>query len=153
MSSQRYARALLSGAATLKNVAGFQARRQTHLCAHSRSLTLAAAARHQLARAEAPRPGSGVVTASTGSDALQITFCDGRTREIPYVWLRDNCQCHKCSSCRGLSAEGNREFQVVAYPEIIQSNVFGVVVDWNDGHISKYPGEWLHQAAHTLYTS
>lgn len=128
-----------------------QVKRQTHLCAHSRSLTLAAAARHQLARAEAPHPGSGVVAALTGSDALQVTFCDGRTSEIPYAWLRDNCQCHKCASCRGLATHVN-EFQVVALPDIIQSNVFGVVVDWNDGHISKYPGKWLHQVAHTFST-
>ncbi|XP_071530349.1 gamma-butyrobetaine dioxygenase-like isoform X2 [Panulirus ornatus] len=120
------------------------------MCAHSRSLSLAAAARQQLATMEAPRPGSGVVSASTGSQALHVKFCDGRTSEIPYAWLRDNCQCHRCSSERGL---GNNEFEVAAHPEIIQSNVFGVVVDWSDGHISKYPGEWLHQTAHHLCTS
>ncbi|KAG7159771.1 gamma-butyrobetaine dioxygenase-like [Homarus americanus] len=151
MSSQRYARALLSGAAALRNTAVYQGQRNTHRCAHSRSLTLATAARQQLASAEAPRPGSGVISASTGSDALQITFCDGRRSEIPYSWLRDNCQCHKCSSCTSLTQPVNTEFELGAHPEIIQSNVFGVVVDWSDGHISKYPGEWLHQVAHTVY--
>ena len=32
----------------------------------------------------------------------------------------------------------------------MQSNVFGVVIDWSDGHISKYSGEWLHDATHDL---
>ncbi|KAK8391728.1 hypothetical protein O3P69_017331 [Scylla paramamosain] len=57
MSSQRYARALLSGAVALRNTARLQVSRRSHTCAHSRSLTLAAAARQQLGYEESVRPG------------------------------------------------------------------------------------------------
>lgn len=87
--------------------------------------------------------GTGVVAAVTGDKSLRIKFSDGSAREVPYTWLRDNCRCHACS---GTLASGNLHSEV--YPEIIQSNEFGVVVDWSDGHISKYSGLWLHD--HTL---
>lgn len=123
-------------------------RRQSHTCAHSRSLTLAAAARQQMAFQEAPRPGNGVTAATTGSDALHLQFCDGKNIVIPYDFLRDNCKCHRCRTHQ--TSPIHSEFQVEAHPEIIQSNVLGVVIDWSDGHISKYSGEWLHQAAREL---
>lgn len=141
MASQRYTRALLSGAAAIRNVAHQQVRYNSQVCMHSRSLSLAAAARNQLAVLEAPLPGTGVVAAVTGDKCLRVKFTDGSAREIPYSWLRENCRCRNCS---GTIASAAAE----VYPEIIQSNEFGVVVDWSDGHISKYPGLWLHD--HTL---
>lgn len=143
MSSQRYTKALLSGATAFRSVARQQVRHNSQVCMHSRSLSLAAAARNQLAVLEAPLPGTGVVAAVTGDKSLRIKFSDGSAREVPYTWLRDNCRCHACS---GTLASGNLHSEV--YPEIIQSNEFGVVVDWSDGHISKYSGLWLHD--HTL---
>ncbi|XP_063867007.1 uncharacterized protein LOC135104052 [Scylla paramamosain] len=148
MSSQRYARALLSGAVALRNTARLQVSRRSHTCAHSRSLTLAAAARQQLGYEESVRPGIGVMAASTGSDSLHLQFCDGRTSQIPYSFLRDHCKCHRCRT--HLTTDIHTEFQPAIQPEIIQSNVFGVVIDWSDGHISKYSGEWLHDATHDL---
>ncbi|XP_050734556.1 gamma-butyrobetaine dioxygenase-like [Eriocheir sinensis] len=148
MSSSRYARVLLSGAAVIRNTARLQTRRQSHTCAHSRSLTLAAAARQQQAFEEAVHPGSGVMTATTGSDALHLQFLDGRTSAIPYSFLRDHCRCRRCRSL--LTPSINSHFQPAVHPEIIQSNVLGVVIDWSDGHISKYSGEWLHNAAHDI---
>lgn len=122
--------------------------RQSHTCAHSRSLTLAAAARQQLGYEEAVRPGSGLMTVTTGSDALHLQFCDGRTSNIPYSFLRDNCKCRRCRADRNTAIDS--DFDVAVHPEIIQSNVLGVVIDWSDGHISKYSGEWLHDATHNL---
>lgn len=129
------------------------------------------------------------MTVTTGSDALHLQFCDGRTSNIPYSFLRDNCKCHKCRADRNTAI--NSDFEVAVHPEIIQvrkllpnslilcmscivaffitffmilcitffaiwpffplqSNVLGVVIDWSDGHISKYSGEWLHDATHDL---
>lgn len=135
-----------------------------------------------------PTPGSGVMTATTGSDALHLQFLDGRTSAIPYSFLRDHCRCRTCRSL--LTPKINSHFQPAVQPEIIQvrnqcalvrtvsseccyilaqtrtlgsflvdhggvppslqSNVLGVVIDWSDGHISKYSGEWLHNAAHDI---
>ncbi|KAG0716172.1 hypothetical protein GWK47_010386 [Chionoecetes opilio] len=146
--SQRCVRALLSGAVALRNTARLQVSRQSHTCAHSRSLNLAAAARQQLVYEDVGRAGSGVMTATTGTDALHLQFYDGRASSIPYSFLRDHCKCQKCRA--HLANTMHSDFQPGAHPEIIQSNMLGVVIDWSDGHISKYSGEWLHDAAHDL---
>lgn len=39
-------------------------------------------------------------------------------------------------------------FLSIIFSILPQTNEFGVVVDWSDGHISKYSGLWLHD--HTL---
>ncbi|KAK3888504.1 hypothetical protein Pcinc_007443 [Petrolisthes cinctipes] len=127
MSSQQYSRALLTTLAALRSAARHQIQRQSHTCAHSRSLSLAAAARQQLAHVESPRPGSGVTAASTGTTSLHLEFCDGRRSAVPYSWLRDNCQCHKCNGNYSSLRNPTSPFQVTVHPEIIQSNVFGVV--------------------------
>ncbi|KAK4305075.1 hypothetical protein Pmani_023019 [Petrolisthes manimaculis] len=128
MSSQQYSRALLTTLAALRSATRHQIRRQSHTCAHSRSLSLAAAARQQLAHVESPRPGSGVTAASTGTTSLHLEFCDGRRSTVPYSWLRDNCQCHKCNGNYSSLRNPTSPFQVTVHPEIIQSNVFGVVL-------------------------
>ena len=33
---------------------------------------------------------------SKDADLLQLSFGDGITTDVPYVWLRDNCQCDRC---------------------------------------------------------
>merc|ERR1712212_1041836 len=96
---------------------------------------------------EAPLPGTGVVTAITSDSSLRVRFTDGSAREIPYSWLRHNCRCHKCLPRDAAGVFSSENLNMEVHPEIIQSNEFGVVVDWSDGHISKYPGVWLHDNA------
>ena len=30
------------------------------------------------------------------SDALEVHWSSGRVSRLPYLWLRDNCQCEDC---------------------------------------------------------
>ena len=52
---------------------------------------------------------SGVRTADTRKEMLEITFADGSSSFFPYCWLRDNCQCSQCfdsdALCRKLTLE------------------------------------------------
>lgn len=144
MSLQRCSRALLTGAAVLRTVSCQQIRHKSQVCTHTRSLNLAAAAKTLL---EPPPAGTAVVGTVTGTDTLRVGFSDGSAREINYTWLRGNCRCHSClrGATEGRLASGEQSPEV--HPEIIQSNVHGIVVDWSDGHISKYPGQWLYDTA------
>ncbi|XP_037786963.1 trimethyllysine dioxygenase-like [Penaeus monodon] len=144
MSLQRCSRALLSGATVLRSVSCQQIRRKSQICTHTRSLNLAAAAKTLL---EPPPAGTAVVGTVTGTNTLRVGFSDGSAKEIPYTWLRGNCRCHRClrGDTEGRLASGEQSTEI--HPEIVQSNVHGIVVDWSDGHISKYPGLWLYEKA------
>lgn len=38
------------------------------------------------------------MSATRKSDSLHLVFGDGTSSDLPYIWLRDNCQCAQCFS-------------------------------------------------------
>lgn len=41
---------------------------------------------------------NAVMSATRKSDSLHVVFGDSTSSDLPYVWLRDNCQCSQCFS-------------------------------------------------------
>ncbi len=85
-------------------------------------------------------------TARAHDDRVVLTWPDGRSDELPHVWLRDNCV---CAECRDPDA-WERRLDTVTLPEgLVPARVAvddGLVVDWPDGHRTVLSASWL--AAH-----
>lgn len=45
---------------------------------------------------------NSVMQAEAGKEYLKVRFGDGSKAKLPYVWLRDNCQCPECFSTEAL---------------------------------------------------
>ncbi|KAK4306755.1 hypothetical protein Pmani_021442 [Petrolisthes manimaculis] len=152
MSGVRYStRALLSGMTALRGMSRMQVRTACHNCScGKRSLSLAAVARQQAAVPEPQIAGSSVMQAVTEKEYLRVRFGDGSKAKVPYVWLRDNCQ---CSVCFNQHAQGRKliitDLDLDIYPTEVQESDSGLKVTWNDGHCSQFQGQWLHDRAFT----
>lgn len=153
MASRRSARVLLSGLTSVRNVATQQIRTSVAFKSpNSRCLSLAAAARQQEAVKEAPAApaGNSIVQAQAGKDGVSLKFGDLSSTEMPFVWLRDNCRCPDCYSPQALGRKFLlTDLQLDVNATKMESNAEMIRVEWNDGHVSEYPSEWLHSRAFT----
>lgn len=75
------------------------------------------------------------------SDALEVRWPSGHVSRLPYLWLRDNCD---CQDCRVLQTSEKR-FMISEVPVDIvplAANLDGerLTVAWPDGHESFYVG-------------
>ncbi|XP_066969026.1 gamma-butyrobetaine dioxygenase-like [Macrobrachium rosenbergii] len=144
----RTSRTMLACAAALKKGLSQQVRLKSHATSshiNARSLSLASNAWQQLALKEEPIPDHAVAWASTERGFLRVEFGDGTFSDMPYAWLRNRCKCSQCSRFLSLdSYVGETDHDV--HPEIIQRTESGLVIDWSDGHISKYSADWLRSA-------
>lgn len=147
MYSQRASRAVMCCAARMKSSLRQQVRNQSQSSSshvNVRSLSLAANAwQQQMALREDPLPDNIISWATAGQESLRVEFGDGSVHEMPYAWLRNRCRCSKCSGAESGFMESSRE---EVRPEIIQRMQCGLVVDWSDGHISRYTADWLRSA-------
>ena len=67
-----------------------------------------------------------------------------QVHEYPWVWLRDNCQCHECyepiSHCRIINLT---EWELNVRPASVQNLEDKIVITWEDGHVSPFDKSWL----------
>jgi len=86
-----------------------------------------------------------------------VVSIEGKEEEFPWVWLRDNCQCPQCyealSRCR---IHNLTEWDIGVKPRQVEVDHEAVKVEWEGGHQSSYPLEWLkersfREEARTLY--
>lgn len=151
MASRRVARALLSSSVSaVRNVSAQQVRQTCSKSingANARGLSLAATARqqHVAKEKEIPEPEVYISSTKVSKDAVKVRFSDGTESPMPYVWLRDNCRCPDCYSPQALGRKYLlTDLDVNVQANNIQSNEEVMKIEWNDGHTSKYPTEWLH---------
>ena len=76
---------------------------------------------------------------SLGRDALEVVWPRGASSVLPYLWLRDNCD---CSDCR-VEQTSEKKFlikDVAADLRPASVDLTGdlLVVTWPDGHRSRY---------------
>ncbi|XP_042881672.1 gamma-butyrobetaine dioxygenase-like isoform X1 [Penaeus japonicus] len=148
MSSLRCSRALIAGAAVLRGVARQQVRTSCHRNLGRRCLSLAATARQQAEAKMSDKGAKAVASATKDFETLHVQFTDGSSCEMPYVWLRDNCQCDHCFSDGALGRKLlMQDFDVEVHAIGVKETGGGITVDWNDGHKSNFDGEWLHERA------
>ncbi|MPC28824.1 Gamma-butyrobetaine dioxygenase [Portunus trituberculatus] len=108
-----------------------------------RDLSLTAAAR-QFAAPQLKSPVSGVVSSKLRNDILEVKFGDGTEGRLPFVWLRDNCQCPQCFSVEALGRKLLLDdLDIEIQPTEVQESIDGLIVKWSDGHKSEYPTKWL----------
>ena len=74
-----------------------------------------------------------------GDDALAVTLEYDSKIELPYLWLRDNCPCHKCR----VAQTTEKIFHLVDVPPDLRPNAASVhggtlQLDWPDGHRSRF---------------
>ncbi|CAL4066721.1 unnamed protein product, partial [Meganyctiphanes norvegica] len=83
------------------------------------------------------------------NDTIRVEFADSSTSDLPNLWLRDNCQCEKCySKVAQARIALFKHLDLNTHPVHVQENQNGsITVEWNDGHLSDFSGEWLHQRA------
>ena len=67
-----------------------------------------------------------------------------QVHEYPWVWLRDNCQCHECyepiSHCRIINLT---EWELNVRPASVENLEDKIVITWEDGHVSPFDKSWL----------
>ena len=76
------------------------------------------------------------------ADRIQVTWASGARSELPFLWLRDNCDCDACR----VAQTGEKRFMVSSVPVDIapdDSALDGdtLIVTWPDGHVSRYRGD------------
>ena len=87
-----------------------------------------------------PVSASGVLSSAPRKDILEVKFGDGTEGRLPFVWLRDNCQCPQCFS---VEAQGRKllmddldievysnKVQVLTYPWLVCDLPFCVTFKW-----------------------
>lgn len=166
MYSQRTSRVLTSCAAAMKNNVRQQMRQQSQSSSshmNHRSLSFVTNAwQDQMALREHPLPDNNIVWATAGQESLRVEFGDGTVNELPYQLLRKRCRCSICTGTGSGTVTVENDFKGdVAmnkiHPEIIQRREDGcLIVDWTDGHISRYTADWLRSAdfvpsAHSIH--
>ncbi|ROT61981.1 putative gamma-butyrobetaine dioxygenase-like [Penaeus vannamei] len=70
--------------------------------------------------------------------------------EFPYVWLRDNCQCHACfhtSASSRLLRVANLSMDVRPREVQVSNDGYFLTVVWGNGHESTYETDWLNERA------
>jgi gamma-butyrobetaine dioxygenase len=79
---------------------------------------------------------------------VRITWPDGMSDAFHHLWLRDNCPCAECRD----PAAGERLFDTVSMPVDLRPRAVrledALVVDWHDGHRSRFPAAWLRRHAY-----
>ncbi|XP_071530345.1 gamma-butyrobetaine dioxygenase-like [Panulirus ornatus] len=148
-----YSRTLFLGASALRGVARQQVRQRSSAplsYRNTRSLNLASTAKQQLAVKEAPLSANSIVSSTPETESLNLKFGDGSASQMPYVWLRENCQ---CSECYNSMAQGRtflmESLDLNISPSNVKNDEEEVLVEWNDGHVSKYTKPWLYDRAFT----
>jgi len=84
------------------------------------------------------------VKATATDRVLEVSVGDGAVHRFHYVWLRDNCWCEDCR------VEQSAERKLLSWSIPTDIHAVGVetvndevVVDWSDGHRSRYSSTWL----------
>ena len=91
-----------------------------------------------------------IVSLTAQSDALFAKWQDGASARIPHLWLRHNCGCEQCV-VRQTSEKRFQIFTVAAdlKPERARlADGPALVVDWPDGHRSRFSSQYLRAALH-----
>ena len=82
------------------------------------------------------------------SGNIEMHWSDGRHSDVPYEFLRDNCQCPSCfyepaTQSLTLLPDVLREAQQgIDTAELYQDEI---VVQWKSGHLSKFKLDWLRK--------
>jgi gamma-butyrobetaine dioxygenase len=92
-----------------------------------------------------------------GRDALEIRWTSGDSSVLPYLWLRDNCDCNDCR----VEQTSEKKFMIkdVAadiVPAVVELDADVLIVTWPDGHQSRYAGAdvcGLSAASHADWSS
>lgn len=117
-------------------------------CQTSARLATQASQSQEACRERGPRDVSQV---ERGDRTVNVTFADTTTSDYPYVWLRENCQCPKCFQSDAIA----RLFLIddldinIRPKEVQVEDASRLRVEWPDGHVSVFAGEWLHRRAFT----
>jgi gamma-butyrobetaine dioxygenase len=74
-------------------------------------------------------------------DALEVHWPSGKVSRLPYLWLRDNCQCEQCR----VAQTTEKRFMISDVPVDIAPLAVSLqddrlVVVWPDGHETAYEG-------------
>jgi gamma-butyrobetaine dioxygenase len=94
---------------------------------------------------------SAPIDVAIAGRAIALEWPDGRRREYPYTWLRDNCACAHCRH----PGSGQRLLEPAAIPPDIHPSELRfehdcLLVAWApDGHTSSYAGTWLRRSHQT----
>ncbi len=84
-----------------------------------------------------------------GDDDAVVTWSDGRETPLHRFFLRDNCTCAQCY----LPLTREQLFEITDAPADLRFAGAGIdvggdlVVDWSDGHVSRYAPGWLRECA------
>jgi gamma-butyrobetaine dioxygenase len=73
------------------------------------------------------------------SDALEVHWSSGRVSHLPYLWLRDNCQCEDCR----VRQTSEKRFMISDVPVDIEPRAASLegddlIILWPDGHKTSY---------------
>ena len=80
-------------------------------------------------------------SARIGSDAVEVHWAHGASSRLPFLWLRDNCNCEECR----VAQTSEKRFIVTDVSvdlEPVDVSLLGdeLRVTWPDGHLTRYSG-------------
>ncbi|XP_063599129.1 gamma-butyrobetaine dioxygenase-like [Penaeus indicus] len=96
------------------------------------------------------RPLPGLARASQGQNTLKVWWHDGESDELPYIWLRDNCQCPACfleTASSRVSRVTDLSLDVRPKEVCVSEDGASLRVVWEDDHEGTYNASWLYERA------
>ncbi|XP_033121882.1 gamma-butyrobetaine dioxygenase-like [Anneissia japonica] len=96
-------------------------------------------------------PTAKITSADLDDEAgmVNVTLSNNETRQYPYVWLYDNCQCDVCRNHTfSIRASCFTTLNVDVKPQHVQKMDEGLEVSWGDGHSFLFPEKWI--VSHTF---
>ncbi|XP_063872315.1 gamma-butyrobetaine dioxygenase-like isoform X2 [Scylla paramamosain] len=102
------------------------------------------------AKACVERPVLDVTKAKVDTRTTTVTFSDNTSSAFPFVWLRENCQCSTCFQSDAIARLFLiDDLDVHIQPKEVQVTDGSLRMEWPDGHVSVFTGEWLRRRAFT----
>jgi len=88
------------------------------------------------------------------SDSVILYLANNKKYKLPFLWLRDNCQ---CDSCR-ITETQEKQFllhtvPIDLSPKIVKEIEGNIFIIWSDGHETKIPVKMIEQSSDSRYPS
>lgn len=92
-----------------------------------------------------------VTEVSSNRHTVSIETHLGKRDDYHHFWLRDNCRCAAClHPVTSQRLVDTLEIPADIEPSSVHQTGDSLLVNWQDGHVSTYPFDWLAENSYTL---
>lgn len=89
-----------------------------------------------------------IVNMKIDGRTIKVTFADNSKGTLPFLWLKDNCQCPACFDKVALGRNFlMQNLDIDIHPKKVHMNGNNVEITWSDDHESTFDSKWFYARA------